>query len=280
MIEPYVKLLEELIVQGKGYNFANAVKRRTNNGYIAAMKEEWLVWENRSSSIVKRRFKPTSSPHALVIAAEKIELVGYGEPQFEQKQSKFVAALMAAKALLVDEALLESGVKAHDVAEKPIRIVEAKPVSGNIFIVHGHDDEMKSAVASVVERLGLKPVILHDMPDKGRTIIEKFHDYSDVGYAIVLLSPDDLGRQRGTSAGDDRPRARQNVILELGFFMGRLGRSRVLPLFRPHDAFEMPSDYAGVLYKPFDAGGAWKMQLCGELQAAGYDVDANRLVRG
>lgn len=149
--------------------------------------------------------------------------------------------------------------------------------SKRVFIVHGHDEGMKQAVTRVLEKLGLKPIILHEQPNQGRTIIEKFSDYSDVGFAIVLLSPDDICYPKDLG-NEVRPRARQNVIFELGFFIGKLGRNRVLALYRESKNFEMPSDYSGVLYTTFDSIGQWRLQVVQELKACGYNVDANQLV--
>jgi hypothetical protein len=92
-----------------------------------------------------------------------------------------------------------------------------------VFIVHGHDDGAKNTVARFIERIGLKPIVLHEQPDDGRTLIEKFEHYSRVGFAVILMTPDDVGAS-ATSQEKLHPRARQNVILELGFFLGGLGR--------------------------------------------------------
>lgn len=149
--------------------------------------------------------------------------------------------------------------------------------SNRIFIVHGHDNEMKAEVALTLTKLGLDPIILHEKPDKGRTIIEKFEDYSDLNYAIVLLSPDDYGYSKDTSPDIAKLRSRQNVIFELGFFIGKLGRERVVIIYRQAGDFEIPSDYSGVVYKPYDSEGKWKFELVKELRACGYNVSADRL---
>jgi len=156
----------------------------------------------------------------------------------------------------------------------------AKAAAGSnpVFVVHGHDDAMKEAVARTLEKLGLDPVILHQKPNKGRTIIEKFTDYATVSFAVVLLSPDDVGRKRTESNKHLQTRARQNVVLELGFFLGKLGRERVVSLYRNQRNFEIPSDYSGVLFVPFDPGGRWQYDLVRELKSAGYSVDANKLL--
>src|SRR5918999_4506459 len=108
-------------------------------------------------------------------------------------------------------------------------------------------------------------MILHEQPSRGQTLIEKF-EQSTIGarYAIVLLTPDDLGGKAGEGL---RPRARQNVILELGFFLGKLGRSRVCALFM--EGVELPSDYSGVVYVPVDSSGAWRLILAKEMKGAG-----------
>ncbi len=147
-----------------------------------------------------------------------------------------------------------------------------------VFIVHGHDEAMKQSVARTLERLGLNPVVLHEQPNKGRTIIEKFTDYSDVSFAIVLLSSDDFAFRKDTSPNHAKPRARQNVILELGYFLGKLGRDRVLPLYRGGRDFEIPSDYSGVVYTHFDEAGNWRFKLVQELKACDFDIDANVLL--
>jgi hypothetical protein len=144
-----------------------------------------------------------------------------------------------------------------------------------VFIVHGHDELMKIAVARFIERLGLESIVLHEQPNSGRTIIEKFIDYSDVGYAIVLLSGDDRGGSAKEAHETYKLRARQNVIFELGYFIGKLGRSQVTALHR--EGVEIPSDYTGVLFVPFDAGGIWQLQIAKEMRAVGLKVDLNKI---
>jgi predicted nucleotide-binding protein len=162
--------------------------------------------------------------------------------------------------------LRDAAISAETAAAEPSR---------KIFIVHGHDHEMKSDVARVVQQLGFEPIILHEQANKGRTIIEKFEDHSETaGFAIVLLSADDEGRAKGNETL--APRARQNVVLELGYFVGKAGRKRVCALMR--GGVEIPSDIVGVVFEQYDAAGAWKMALARELKAAGYTVDTNRLL--
>jgi len=146
-----------------------------------------------------------------------------------------------------------------------------------VFVVHGHDEEMKLAVARSLEKLDLEPIILHEQPNKGRTIIEKFEDCSeDIPFAIVLLSPDDKGCEANNFPESAKFRTRQNVILELGYFIGKLGRNNVLVLFKKENDFELPSDILGILFTPFNKG--WEMEMVKELRSSGYNVDSNKLL--
>ena len=147
--------------------------------------------------------------------------------------------------------------------------------SGKIFLVHGRDEGPKHEVARFIGVLGLDPVILDEQADRGRTIIAKFEEEArKVGFAVVLLTPDDEARLQGSET-EFSPRARQNVIFELGYFARALGRKKVCALTKGE--IEKPSDYDGVVYIPFDDSGGWKQKLLKELKAAGFDVDANRV---
>ena len=149
------------------------------------------------------------------------------------------------------------------------------PMSNKVFIVHGHDGEARETVARFLSNIGFEPVILNEQANQGRTIIEKVEANADVGFAVVLLTPDDMGRAK--SATDLQPRARQNVLLELGYFMAKLGRNKVCALRRGE--VSIPSDFAGVVWEAMDDGGGWKQKLARELQAAGHSVDWNKAMR-
>jgi predicted nucleotide-binding protein len=136
------------------------------------------------------------------------------------------------------------------------------------------DEASREMVARFLEQQGIAPVILHEKASLGKSIIEKIEHYSHVGFAIVLLTPDDEGREMGAET-PLQPRGRQNVILELGFFLGRLGRPKVCALYRGE--MEIPSDYRGVIYVPMDNGGAWRFKLAQEMRAAGFSMDMNKI---
>jgi predicted nucleotide-binding protein len=147
-------------------------------------------------------------------------------------------------------------------------VAAVDPPTTDVFVVHGHDDATRDAAARFLTKAGLTPVILHEQASGGRTVIEKLEHYANVGFALVLLTPDDVG---GPKDGPAQPRARQNVIAELFYFIGRLGRDRVCALKKGE--IEIPSDIGGVVYVELDDRGAWKHEVLRELEAAGYAVD-------
>jgi len=146
------------------------------------------------------------------------------------------------------------------------------PQGRDVFVVHGHDHGRMQALARFLERLELKPIILHERASKGSTIVEKLESHANAAFAIVLLTPDDVG-SIATDKKNLQPRARQNVVLELGYFMGKLGRKRTCALVV--EGVEIPSDYSGVVYISFDKDDAWTLRLARELQAAGLPIDMN-----
>ena len=142
--------------------------------------------------------------------------------------------------------------------------------ANKVFIVHGHDGKLKEAVARIIEKQKIEAIILSEKANRGRTIIEKFEDYSDVNGAVCLFTADDVGREK--SDKEENARARQNVIFEAGFFMGKLGRDHVVLL--ADNGVEMPSDLSGVVYT---STSNWQLELLKELKEMGYVIDFNKL---
>ena len=156
---------------------------------------------------------------------------------------------------------------------KPGRTAVARDRTNKVFVVPGHDEAARESVARFLERIGIEAVILHEQATGGRTIVEKLEHYADVDFAVILLTPDDVGGVKTSSPDKLQPRARQNVVLELGFFVGKLGRRHVCALYK--GSLELPSDYLGVGYVALDEGGGWRLQLAKELRGAGFSVDMN-----
>ncbi|MBN1468091.1 MAG: nucleotide-binding protein [Fusobacteriaceae bacterium] len=150
---------------------------------------------------------------------------------------------------------------------------QSKNNKSRIFIVHGHDDAVKNEVARFLEKLELEPIILHEQSSDGRTIIEKIEKYSDVGFGIILYTPCDLGKDKNNEKLNAR--ARQNVIFEHGYLIGKIGRSNVCALVK-EDNLEKPTDISGVVYISMD--NSWKIQLSKEMKSAGYEIDMNKVI--
>lgn len=143
-----------------------------------------------------------------------------------------------------------------------------------VFIVHGHDSLAKTEVARVIEKLGLEAIILHEQASSGNTIIEKIEEYSNVGFGIVIYTPCDVGNSINQK---DRLnlRARQNVVFEHGYLIGKIGRKNVCALVKGD--VEKPNDISGVVYINMDDSGAWQTQIVREMKKQGYQIDANNL---
>lgn len=201
------------------------------------------------------------------------EVFDPGSTEARYNRPAYDRALNAAEGILLaaHDELGKSGLEDATTSE-PDPIDNAPPAR-KVFVVHGHDTEMKETVARFLERIEFEAVILHEQASAGDTIIEKFERNSDVGYAVVLLSGDDVGAPVGNKA-ELKSRARQNVILELGYFIGRLGRSHVCPLVK--GSLDIPSDFHGVVYVPFE-GESWKIHLVRELRHLGFELDTNKV---
>jgi predicted nucleotide-binding protein len=230
------------------------------------------VWQNDTREFLAQSFGRNTDNISRVVAAGRT-FAHLGEADYTPH---YKAALQTQIALLNGciRQLHEKGI-VWTTPERPI----ASPTpsrSTNVFVVHGHDEAPKEGVARLLSQLGLRPVILHEQPNKGRTIIEKFEDYANVNFTVVLLTLDDRGGRSNEPFEAQHPRARQNVWLELGFFLGKLGRASVCALYRR--GVEIPSDYQGVVLVELDDSGAWKYRLAEELQAAGYQVDMNKVL--
>jgi predicted nucleotide-binding protein len=157
--------------------------------------------------------------------------------------------------------------------------IHTTPVSDSaehsrVFVVHGHDEALRLKIARFIERRGIEPIILDEQVDRGRTIIEKFEEQAlAVGFAVALLTPDDFATETRGDWPDQPNRARQNVLLELGYFMGSLGREKTAALYA--HGTQLPSDLHGLFFIPLDSG--WELRLAKEMRDAGLPIDLNKL---
>lgn len=213
----------------------------------------------------------------IVAKAGEIYRNGWMTNISEKERSAFKSASANAGSL---NDVSESGVMAFPTGDAfssssaiaPAVSPQSSPLKRKIFIVHGHDEGARETVARFLERLEFEVIILHEQANRGRTVMEKIEAHGDVGFAVVLLTPDDVGRRVN---GTLQSRARQNVMLELGFFIGRLGRSNVCALTRGN--VELPFDFAGVVYQPMEDN--WRSAIARELADAGFEIDWEKVSR-
>lgn len=267
-IERGLVRLEERIAELESFEVNTLVNGRSPEltGLKAAIKDTLERCFGENTSVYQRFHPATGLQHVARYSGGG--LVDYSTPT-RRNIANAVALLKEAQRTLRED------LSDHEHSSEIGSSAENAPVvpSNRVFVVHGHDDAALQGLARFLEKLGLEAIILKEQPDQGRTIIEKFEDTSDdIGFAVVLLTPDDLGGSVKTDTPDVR--ARQNVIFELGYFAAKLGRGRVCLLRKGH--VEIPSDLYGVIYTDMDPADGWKAKLVGELKAAKLDFDANR----
>ena len=228
---------------------------------------EFTKWDNFTEQIIIKTF---GKPHENLTDYTSSRYAGeiWANMPDEAFQENFVKSLNIRKKLL--ESFIEQ-LEAFGGIQKEQELIISKSISSRkIFIVHGHNEQAKTELALILTRLGFEPIILHEQPSQGMTVIEKFEKHSDVGFAFILLTPDDKGSQKGQ---EDKllPRARQNVVFEFGSFVGKLGRERVCCLYTGD--VELPSDLQGLVYLPFKSSiNEVRLDIVKELRAAGYEV--------
>lgn len=227
-------------------------------------------WELTTKNVLEKAFGTESENMNSVMYAGRLGAVPLYADQdwWEEQRFKQLTAQRARMESLIEVLEMESSLKPNNSLPN-----SPSEHTNKVFLVHGHDENILHQAARLLEKLGMEVIVLREQPNQGNTIIEKFEAYSDVGFAVILLTGDDQGGTRGCSLEALRPRARQNVIFELGYFIGRLGRNRVCALYS--EGVEVPSDYSGVVYTKIDAGSAWRFEVAKELRAAGYTIDLN-----
>jgi predicted nucleotide-binding protein len=239
----------------------------TRDADFEAWDSDWNTWDAYNFRLLKSRFSTTS------VADEYRRWIYEGSASSSLGEEDFYRERIREQ--MQKLVSIRQQLKLYRSEADPREITGSSaglPRETKVFMVHGHDNATKLEVAQFIERItGDRPIILHEQVDQGlRTIIEKFEDYaSEIGFAVVLLTADDLGRAKEEMTLSFR--SRQNVVLELGFFIGRLGRNRVVALYG--EGVELPSDLHGMLRKSLS--GNWYMELARELQAAGIEVDLN-----
>ncbi|WP_278934256.1 nucleotide-binding protein [Pseudomonas cremoris] len=269
-IEWAIKRIEDRIVELENFDIRTVTRSTPELNALSAS----------IAGTLERAFGENTSAYQRYSAATKLQHVSmtfsidgrsqhvdYQTPT-QQNITRSIALLKAAQSSLNDD--LEY---LQETSEPDQPAIVSSINSRRIFVVHGHDEGARETVARFLMQLGFEPIILHEQANRGGTVMEKIETHGDVGFAVVLLTPDDEGCVKG---GTPESRARQNVLLELGYFLGRLGRDKVCALKR--GTVEIPSDFAGVVWESMDGNG-WKQALGRELEAAGHEIDWNKVMR-
>lgn len=226
----------------------------------------FLAWKEKTERFLARKYGEDSREFKKFLEIPfSLEVFIVGTPK-----SEFIRAckegLETSKAIF-ENYLEEMEEESHNSAA--ISIAQTRDYK-SVFIVHGHDGELKERVARLLEQQGINPIILSEQVSRGQTIIEKIESNSAVGGAICLFTADDYGRSKSSDA--DSTRARQNVVFETGFFCGKLGRTHIVIL--ADNNVEMPSDLSGVVYTNTMN---WQFSLLKEMKTMGYTVDMNKI---
>jgi predicted nucleotide-binding protein len=260
--------LDERIRELQSFNIGQIPKGNSPAlGALEAAIQDTIIRCFGEDTLASRRFLPAAHLQMRPIAfSDNYPLQQHYQEAAQKNIAQSIALLGEAKRVLQEE---QSELSVESTPES--RAAISQSYSRRVFIVHGHDEAARETVARFLTAAGFEPIILHEQANQGRTVIEKVVAHGDVGFAVVLLTPDDVGSVNG---GVAQPRARQNVVLELGYFIGRLGRDRVCALKKGE--VEIPSDFGGVVYEPFDSGNGWKLALGRELRAAGYEFSFDK----
>ncbi len=239
--------------------------------------ERYISWKDKFGSFLSSYIPGKFSRYNTIVIPPAMGFFGgWNDTPYSMFLKDYGNKLFVFINHLIEE--IESG--DFDIQENPdnLKLINKKSTnqtvnSNKVFIVHGHDGELKTEVARMLEKLKLEPIILHEQHNEGQTVIEKFENNSDVGYAIILYSPDDVGNSviAYEKSKIVNQRARQNVVFEHGYFVGKLGRKNVAMIVKGD--IEVPSDMSGVVY----IKGDWKMEIAKELKNAGFEVDLNDL---
>lgn len=261
----------------------NSFRKRLLREVVSAYEQRGASFGNDRFSTWRRQFTQflnENLPGEASILSSKLSHFGFvvlrGETdvqRFWREDGETTLSYIDSLVLDVDNDEYDSP-NTEDDSEDSEDNVESDKDLNSVFIVHGHDGEAKERTARFVEKLGLKAIILHEQVSRGRTIIEKIEKYSNVGFGIVLYTPDDLGNVKPEAEdGQLKPRARQNVVLEHGFLMGKIGRENVVPLVVGN--LELPNDIGGMVYI---SDKSWQVDIAKEMKDAGYDIDFNKLL--
>jgi len=252
--------IQELISEGKIFSFSKNCYT-VDHGTYSRPSIDLQVWIADCEDFILSNYGDNSVPWRLFKEFHKIKLEGYYQDEFDKQIAIIISALKVC--LRISSKL-----------EKEISTQKSKMDLSQVFIVHGHDEVAKTKTARFVEKLGFEAIILNEQVSSSKTIIEKIEEYSNVGFGIILYTPCDIGGKQSASP-DLKARARQNVVFEHGFLIGKIGRGNVCALVKGD--IETPNDISGVVYVAMDNADAWRYHIAKELKKVGYNIDLNKI---
>lgn len=266
-MESLKEQIKLLIEEGQKFTFQTfCYPHPSGNQYGGEDTPDWLSWKMRAINVVNEVVSESSPALRIVKSGIQIHTQGNSQDNFLRAKELILKALNQTIEVIENDKFSE--------LKQPKSKSVIKTLSNKVFVVHGHDHGLKTEVENFLHEIGLEPVVLHKEPDEGQTIIEKFEKHSDVGYAFILLTPDEAAYLADQEMIDDKrrikeKRARPNVIFEFGYFVGKLGRNRVCCLYKGD--VSSPSDLGGLIYKKIlSSVEAEGFGIIKELKAAGY----------
>lgn len=238
------------------------------SNHVTSSNTEFIKWHKKVERFLKLYYNEGDEYNDFVKTSFTLSLWTFSTPDSAWVEA-CADALRKTKAIFevyLEELQREDGEDTLANNENKI-----EPVNNKVFVVHGHDGELKNAIARTLERQGIEPIILSEQVNLGTTIIEKFERNSEVKAAICLFTEDDMGKSKADESL--KVRARQNVVFEAGYFIGKLGRENVVLL--ANKEIEMPSDLYGVVYTD---NTMWEIQVLKELREMGFAIDLNKAI--
>jgi len=249
--------VNELIEEGQEHTFEKN-KKIEDHGIYGNPGVEMQAWIAECEDYLIKNYGRDSTPWRIFERVNQEYFTGYYEDEFNREKTKILSALTSC--LRIDS----KEVKTNQIKELDLT---------KVFIVHGHDALLKTEVARFIERLKLEAIILHEQASSGKTIIEKIEEYSNVGFGVVLYTSCDVGAKNEENPAL-KERARQNVVFEHGYLIGKIGRQNVCAIVKGN--IEKPNDISGVVYISVEED--WRLNLAKELRNSGYQIDMNLVI--
>jgi len=252
-------------------------KQAANHQDFEALQHDYSKWDSFNSELIKRLF--TSDELADEYDWWGAMAVSMYEPSLGEKIAdvyKGIDEKIHRIDSIIERLELIPLNAAHQSPAESRKESPPQSRSKKVFVVHGRDEAAKTNLEVFLLEIGLEPIVLHRQADEGLTIIEKFEKHSDVGYAFVLLTPDEVAYLSPEESKPDADRhkefrARPNVIFEFGYFVGKLGRSRVCCLYSGN--VSLPSDVSGMIYKKYEKSiEEVAYGIIKDLKASGYAI--------